>query len=303
MLTGGASARMGADKALLVLDGVPMALRAAAALRDAGAVSVTAIGGDVAGLRRAGLDARLDDHPGQGPLGGILTALRIAAEPVLVLLPCDVVHPDPAAIGAAVRALVATPGALAAVPRRDGRLEPLHGAYARGAHAPLGTAFAAGERAVHRALRSVLFAEVPDVDPRALVDADTPGDLQRRGVRTPTASLLSMDVSELPVPEIGVDELARRRDAGIVLIDVRQPDEYDEFHVPGAILIPLADVPQRLVDVPDAGTVHVICRSGGRSRTAVAFLRARGYEAVNVAGGSLAWQESGRPVATGSHPA
>jgi len=111
-----------------------------------------------------------------------------------------------------------------------------------------------------------------------------------------------MDVPELPAPEIDVDELARRREAGIVLIDVRQPDEYDEFHVPGAILIPLADVPERLVEVPDAGPVHVICRSGGRSRTAVAFLRERGYEAVNVAGGSLAWQESGRPIATGSLP-
>ena len=56
-----------------------MAVRAADALRAGGATEVVAVGGDLPGLGAVGLDARGDDHPGEGPLGGILTALRLAA--------------------------------------------------------------------------------------------------------------------------------------------------------------------------------------------------------------------------------
>ncbi len=297
VLTGGSSRRMGVDTALVPVGGSPLAVRAAAALRQAGAVTVTAIGGDLAGLGRAGLRVRPDDHAGQGPLGAVLTALRGADAPVVVVLACDLLAPDPGAIGRVVRALATAPAALVALPRHGGRLEPLHGAYRHGALEPLTAAFVAGERSVHRALRALAVVEVLDVDPAALADADTPADLDRRGTTLP-----AMDAPGPPVPEIDVDELAQRREAGIELLDVRQPDEYDEFHVPGALLIPLAEVPQRLAEIPGDGTVHVICRSGARSRKAAAFLRTQGYDAVNVAGGSLAWYESGRPVATGLEP-
>jgi rhodanese-related sulfurtransferase len=106
----------------------------------------------------------------------------------------------------------------------------------------------------------------------------------------------------MQVPEIDVDELARRRAEGAVVIDVRQPDEYDEVHVPGARLIPLADVGQRLDEVPAEGEVLVICRSGGRSRKAAEVMNAAGRQAVNVAGGTLAWIDAGHPVAHGSEP-
>lgn len=107
----------------------------------------------------------------------------------------------------------------------------------------------------------------------------------------------------MDVPEIDVDELDRlRQDGSVVLVDVRQPDEYDEAHVPGAVLVPLGEVPDRLGEVPEAGVVHVICRSGARSMRAAEFLRNEGRDAVNVAGGTLAWIESGRDVASGSQP-
>lgn len=107
----------------------------------------------------------------------------------------------------------------------------------------------------------------------------------------------------MDVPEIDVDELDRlRRDGAVVLVDVRQPDEYDEAHVPGAVLVPLGEVPDRLGEVPDGGPVHVICRSGARSLRAAELLRTEGRDAVNVAGGTLAWIESGRDVASGSQP-
>jgi rhodanese-related sulfurtransferase len=101
------------------------------------------------------------------------------------------------------------------------------------------------------------------------------------------------------VPEISVDELATRLDAGAFLLDVRQPDEYEAGHVPGACLIPLAEVPERLGEIPTGGELLVICRSGARSMTAAQFLDQQQIPAANVAGGTLAWIESGREVVTG----
>jgi rhodanese-related sulfurtransferase len=102
------------------------------------------------------------------------------------------------------------------------------------------------------------------------------------------------------VLEISVDELASRLEAGCVVIDVRQPDEYEAGHVPGATHIPLAEVPDRVGDLPKGATLHMICRSGARSLAAAEFLEQQKFEAVNVAGGTLAWIESGREVVTGS---
>jgi rhodanese-related sulfurtransferase len=102
------------------------------------------------------------------------------------------------------------------------------------------------------------------------------------------------------VPEISTDELAARLDAGAFVLDVRQPDEYESGHVPGARLIPLAEVPDRLGELPADEELLVICRSGVRSLTAAEFLVQQGIPAVNVAGGTLAWIESGREVVVGT---
>ena len=103
----------------------------------------------------------------------------------------------------------------------------------------------------------------------------------------------------MDVPAIDIDELARLRESGAVLVDVRQPDEYESFHVPGAVLIPLADVPERIEEIPSDERVYVICGSGGRSARAVQFLNQQGLDTVNVAGGSKAWLEAGLPVEHG----
>jgi rhodanese-related sulfurtransferase len=77
------------------------------------------------------------------------------------------------------------------------------------------------------------------------------------------------------------------------------PDEYEEYHVPGARLVPLPDVVERVDEIPTDTTVYVICGGGGRSAKAAEFLLGQGIEAVNVRGGSKAWLEAGKPVATG----
>jgi rhodanese-related sulfurtransferase len=106
----------------------------------------------------------------------------------------------------------------------------------------------------------------------------------------------------MDVPEIDVTELARLRADGIALIDVRQPDEYTAAHVPGATLVPLAMVPDNLDRVPTDGPVYVICAKGGRSLKAAEFYRGQGIDAVNVAGGTIAWLDAGQPVSTGMEP-
>ena len=103
----------------------------------------------------------------------------------------------------------------------------------------------------------------------------------------------------MDVPEIDVEEFARLRETGAVLVDVREPDEYEAFRVPGAQLIPLADVPERIEEIPEDERVYVICATGARSARAVDFLNRQGYDTVNVAGGSKAWLEAGHPVEHG----
>lgn len=103
----------------------------------------------------------------------------------------------------------------------------------------------------------------------------------------------------MDVPEIDIAEAARRHAAGTPVIDVREPDEYVEGHVPGAPLIPLATLPDRLSEVPTDGEVLIICKMGGRSHKAAEFLREQGIDAVNIGGGTMAWIEAGERVVTG----
>ena len=103
----------------------------------------------------------------------------------------------------------------------------------------------------------------------------------------------------MSVPEISVDELAARRVVGVSLIDVRQPSEWVSYRAPGAVLIPLAELVERIEEIPSDETVYVICEVGGRSARAVEHLRGIGIDAVNVAGGSKAWAEAGHPVESG----
>ena len=99
--------------------------------------------------------------------------------------------------------------------------------------------------------------------------------------------------------EITVDELAGRLSVGGRLIDVREPDEFDEVRIAGSELVPLRTVPDRLEVFGGDGPVYVMCRSGGRSMQACRFLAEHGLEVVNVEGGILAWIASGRDVVTG----
>jgi|TARA_B110000438_G_scaffold21774_1_gene19742 rhodanese-related sulfurtransferase len=101
------------------------------------------------------------------------------------------------------------------------------------------------------------------------------------------------------VPEISVNELAQKLLNGAFLVDVRELDEWLAERVPEVPLIPIGEITDRLADFPKEGEVFIICRSGARSATACQFLRSNDVNAINVAGGTLAWIASGEAVASG----
>ena len=106
----------------------------------------------------------------------------------------------------------------------------------------------------------------------------------------------------MPIPEVNVDELEAALAAGARLLDVRETDEYVAGHVGSAVHIALATVPQQVDAFRGDGPAYVICKSGGRSLKACEFLAEQGLQVINVAGGTMQWVASGRPVVTGSAP-
>jgi molybdopterin-guanine dinucleotide biosynthesis protein A len=161
VLTGGASTRMGRDKATVRVDGVAMAARVAQALRDGGARDVVFVGSELP-----------DAFPAEGPLGGIITALRWARDDPVVIAPCDM----PWIEGDHVRALV--------VARTDDvdvvvSQQHLFALWNPSALVRLEAAFTAGERSPKRALANLTVRTVPLPEGRWTKDVDTPEDLER----------------------------------------------------------------------------------------------------------------------------
>jgi len=105
------------------------------------------------------------------------------------------------------------------------------------------------------------------------------------------------------VSEIDVHQLHAARAEGAEIIDVREPAEYVAGHVPGARLVPMSQLGARVQEIPRDRRVYVVCASGNRSGAMTDLLRARGVDAVNVAGGTKAWRAAGLPVVAGPHAA
>jgi rhodanese-related sulfurtransferase len=103
-------------------------------------------------------------------------------------------------------------------------------------------------------------------------------------------------VNPAELPTVSVADLPAD---GIIVLDVREHDEWTAGHAPGALHIPLGELPARveeLAKLPDDQPVYVVCRTGGRSARATAWLNVSGWDAVNVAGGMKSWHTEGRPV-------
>ncbi len=89
-------------------------------------------------------------------------------------------------------------------------------------------------------------------------------------------------------------------DAGALLIDVREPGEHAQARIRGSVLLPMSELRQRLREIPRDREVIFYCRSGNRSGQVVEYLSDQlGYEnAINLAGGIIAWYRRDLPVDT-----
>lgn len=192
VLCGGRSTRMGRDKATLAVDGIAMAARVADALRRGGCERVVGIGGDPAALRRIGLEVVPDRFPGDGPLGGIITALtalltrsdsRSASSDTsspseidaVLVTACDLPWLTPATVAAVRRGLQGHADAGVAVAVGN-RVEPLCALWRASTLPILADAFDEGERAVHRALDCCTVVHVA-VDASTVANVNSTVDL------------------------------------------------------------------------------------------------------------------------------
>lgn len=100
------------------------------------------------------------------------------------------------------------------------------------------------------------------------------------------------------VPQAVIGDVPATFDETVVLLDVREDDEWQRGHAPGAQHIPMGDVPARMAEIDTEAQLFVVCHVGGRSQRVAQYLARNGYEPINVSGGMLAWAGAGRPVVT-----
>jgi rhodanese-related sulfurtransferase len=109
----------------------------------------------------------------------------------------------------------------------------------------------------------------------------------------------SVWASTLPM-EVDLGQAAAHREAGAFMLDVRQPDEWVAYHLPGSTLIPLGELNARLSEVPRDQEIIVVCRSGSRSALGRDILLKAGFGHVtSLAGGLSTWRSEGYPTVSG----
>jgi rhodanese-related sulfurtransferase len=98
------------------------------------------------------------------------------------------------------------------------------------------------------------------------------------------------------VPEVSAKEaFAGLTNGEAMIVDVREPEEWEAGHIPGALHIPLAELETRWPELRASDSAIAVCRSGNRSATATQALRSVGIDAVNLSGGMKAWASAELP--------
>ena len=98
------------------------------------------------------------------------------------------------------------------------------------------------------------------------------------------------------IPIVSVDEARERLAQDAVMLDVREPDEWQAGHVADATWVPMGELAARQDEIPKDRFLVVACRSGNRSARVTQALVAAGYDAANLVGGLQAWAEAGQPL-------
>ena len=100
------------------------------------------------------------------------------------------------------------------------------------------------------------------------------------------------------VQQVDVSDVPTTFDQSVVLLDVREHDEWQRGHAAGAQHIPMGEVPARISEIDPDAKLFVVCHLGGRSLRVAQYLAQNGYAPINVGGGMQAWADAGRPVVT-----
>jgi molybdopterin-guanine dinucleotide biosynthesis protein A len=185
VLCGGQSRRMGTDKAVVEVDGVAMAERVARTLEEAGCQPVVLVGGDVALLARFGRPTIADEWPGEGPLGGVLTALHAVGAEGVVVAACDLPWLDVDTVRALIDAAATAEPSIDVAVATTARLEPALAWWNGRALGPLTDVWGEGVRAIHEAIGRLDASRV-EVSATALHNVNTAADLAAG--RPPAAS-------------------------------------------------------------------------------------------------------------------
>lgn len=114
------------------------------------------------------------------------------------------------------------------------------------------------------------------------------------------STLSGLTGQRVQAAEVSVAQAAELRDQGAFMLDVRTPEEWNQFHIPDSTLIPLDELPARLNELPAGQSIVVVCRSGNRSQTGRDILLEAGLTSVSsMAGGLNEWQRLGYPTVAG----
>src|SRR3984885_8265815 len=168
VLAGGRSSRMGREKGVLNVGGVPLIVRTARLVESV--VGSATVVGETAGIRALGLDTVADDWPGVGPLGGIATALRVSRAPWSLVVACDLPYLTKAWLEYLVsRALASDADAVIAM--NASGAEPLCAAYCASAEPAIRSAVSLGNLKVRSMLEN-LRGEVIEPEEWKRFDSD-----------------------------------------------------------------------------------------------------------------------------------
>jgi rhodanese-related sulfurtransferase len=115
------------------------------------------------------------------------------------------------------------------------------------------------------------------------------------------SSTSQKDAAAVELPkEISVSQAYDLREAGAFILDVREPDEWQQGHIPDATLIPLGELQSRVDELPSDQEIVVVCRSGNRSASGRDILTKAGFDQVtSMDGGMNEWSAAGYPTESG----
>jgi hydroxyacylglutathione hydrolase len=145
----------------------------------------------------------------------------------------------------------------------------------------------------------VLLAESEAEVVRAVAALTRIGTVVVAGYLVGSAAVSEAGLPVTELPNVTAPELGRRlaADPSLLVLDVREPFEWNEGHIPGAVHIPMRQVAERAGELPRDRPIALVCRGGPRSSTVGSLLRTRGFtRLLNVWGGMTGWEEAGLPL-------